>query len=70
VRGVLLWDGNMGGALAQKTMGVLREMLSAEAAMTAYQELFFMFAVLTLFSILPVLLLRGRKPLPQAVKAG
>jgi MFS family permease len=70
VRGVLLWDGNMGGALAQKSMGVLREMLSAEAAMTAYQELFFMFAVLTLFSILPVLLLRGRKPLPQAVKAG
>ena len=70
IRGVLLSDGNLDGTLAQKTSGVLRQMLSAEAGLAAYQGLYFMFAALTLFSILPVLLMRGSKsqPLPKTVK--
>jgi MFS transporter, DHA2 family, multidrug resistance protein len=62
IREVLIHDGNRDGVLAQKTAGVLRQQLSDAAALAGYHDLFFMFAVLTLFSLLPVLLMRGRKP--------
>ena len=67
IRGVLVQDGNTDGLLAQKTAAVLRQMLSAEAGLAAYQDLFFMFAALMLFSIVPVLLMRGGKA-PRRVK--
>jgi MFS family permease len=62
IRGTLMQDGESGGMLAQKTAGSLRHKLSEEAALTGYHDLFFMFAALTLFSLLPVLLMRGSKP--------
>jgi EmrB/QacA subfamily drug resistance transporter len=62
IREVLIHDGNRDGVLAQKTAGILRQRLSEEAALAGYHDLFFMFAVLTLFSLLPVLLMRGNKP--------
>jgi hypothetical protein len=48
--------------LAQKTAGILRQKLSEEAALAGYHDLFFMFAALILFSLLPVMLMRGGKP--------
>jgi DHA2 family multidrug resistance protein len=65
IRGVLAQDGNMDGILAQKTSAVLGQMLSAEAGLAAYQDLFFLFAALTLFSLVPVLLMRGGKASPR-----
>jgi MFS transporter, DHA2 family, multidrug resistance protein len=62
IRGMLIQDGESGGMLAQKTAGILRQKLSEEAALTGYHDLFFMFAALTLFSLLPVMLMRGSKP--------
>jgi hypothetical protein len=62
IRGVLMQDGDSGGTLAQKTAGILRQQLSEQAAVAGYHDVFFMFAALTLFSLLPVLLMRGRKP--------
>jgi EmrB/QacA subfamily drug resistance transporter len=62
IRGMLMQDGESGGMIAQKTAGILRQKLSEEAALTGYHDLFFMFAALTLFSLLPVLLMRGSKP--------
>jgi DHA2 family multidrug resistance protein len=69
IRGVLAQDGNMDGILAQKTTAVLRQMLSAEAGLAAYQNLFFIFAILTLFSVIPMLLMRDAKALPHAKMA-
>jgi hypothetical protein len=43
------------------TTAVLQQMLGEEAALASYQDLFFMFAALTLFSLVPVLLMRGGK---------
>jgi hypothetical protein len=61
-------DGDSGGILAQKTAAILRQKLAEEAALASYHDVFFMFAALTLFSLLPVLLMRGRKPsLPMKV---
>jgi hypothetical protein len=65
IRGVLTEDGNRDGTLVQKTSGVLRQMLAAEAGLAAYQDLFFIFAALTLLSVVPVLLMRGGKALPR-----
>jgi DHA2 family multidrug resistance protein len=62
VRGVLLQDGEHGSGLVQKTAGILRQKLSEEAGLAGYHDLFFMFAALTLFSLLPVLLMRDSKP--------
>jgi EmrB/QacA subfamily drug resistance transporter len=62
IRGALMQDGEPGGMLAQKTAGILRQQLADEAALAGYHDLFFMFAALTLFSLLPVMLLRGSKP--------
>jgi EmrB/QacA subfamily drug resistance transporter len=68
IRGVLMQDGDSGGILAQKTAAILRQKLAEEAALASYHDVFFMFAALTLFSLLPVLLMRGRKPsLPMKV---
>jgi MFS transporter, DHA2 family, multidrug resistance protein len=69
IRGVLMQDGDSGGTLAQKTAAILRQQLSEQAAVAGYHDVFFMFASLTLFSLLPVLLMRGRKPvLPVKVE--
>jgi EmrB/QacA subfamily drug resistance transporter len=70
IREELIRDGVYGGELAQKTAGILRAKLSEEAALAGYHDLFFMFAGLTLFSLIPVLFMRGGKPaLPaKAVK--
>jgi len=62
VRGVLILDGERDGGLVQKTAGILRQKLSEEAGLAGYHDLFFMFAALTLFSLLPVLLMRDSKP--------
>jgi EmrB/QacA subfamily drug resistance transporter len=60
IRGVLLLDGNFDGVLAQKTAHVLHQQLVEAAALAGYQDLFFSFAGLALFSLLPVLFMRGR----------
>jgi len=62
IRGVLMQDGESGVMLAQKTAGILRQKLSEEAALAGYHDLFFMFAALTLFSLLPVMLMRTSRP--------
>jgi EmrB/QacA subfamily drug resistance transporter len=62
IRGVLIQDGDSGATLTQKTAAILRQKLAEEAALAGYHDVFFMFATLTLFSLLPVLLMRGRKP--------
>jgi EmrB/QacA subfamily drug resistance transporter len=62
IRGVLVQDGERDGGLAQKTAGILRQKLSEEAALAGYHDLFFMFAALTLFSLVPVMLMRSGKP--------
>jgi DHA2 family multidrug resistance protein len=61
IRDVLVQDGHAQEALAQMTTVVLRQMLGAEAALAGYQDLFFLFAALTLVSLVPVLLMRGGK---------
>jgi hypothetical protein len=70
MRGVLMQGGEPSGMLAQKTAGILRRKLSEEAALAGYHDLFFMFAALTLFSLLPVMLMRSGKPVlpPKVVK--
>jgi EmrB/QacA subfamily drug resistance transporter len=61
IREVLIHDGNVDGVLAQKTAGVLRQKLTEEAALAGYQDVFFIFAALALFSLVPVLFMRGGK---------
>jgi DHA2 family multidrug resistance protein len=69
IREVLIYEGNRDAVLAQKTAGILRQQLSEAAALSGYHDLFFMFAALTLFSLVPVLLMRGAKPvLPTRVE--
>jgi DHA2 family multidrug resistance protein len=61
IREVLTQDGQVNEGLAQMTTAVLQQKLSEKATLAGYQDLFFMFAVLTLFSLVPVLFLRGGK---------
>jgi DHA2 family multidrug resistance protein len=61
IRGVLMQDGQWGESLAQKTAGILRQRLADEAALAGYHDVFFMFAALTLFSLLLVMLMWGRR---------
>ena len=61
IREVLTQDGQVNEGLAQMTTAVLQQKLSEEATLAGYQDLFFMFAALTLFSLVPVLCLRGGK---------
>ena len=61
IREVLRQDGQVNEGLVQMTTAVLRQKLTEEAALAGYQDLFFMFAALTLVSLVPVLLLRGGK---------
>jgi len=63
IREVLQQDGQVNAGLAEMTTAVLRQKLSEEATLAGYQDLFFLFAVLTLFSLVPVLFLRGGKRL-------
>ena len=69
IRGVLMQGGEPSGMLAQKTAGILRQKLAEEAALAGYHDLFFMFAALTLFSLLPVMLMRSGKPVLPATLA-
>lgn len=73
IRSVLLEDGERGGLLAQKTARVLQQKREDAAALTGYQDLFFLFALLALLSLVPVLLLRSVKaqsaPSPPATKS-
>ena len=52
-------DGQRQGALAQMTTAVLGQQLAEAATLASYHDLFFLFAVLTLGSLLPVLCLRS-----------
>jgi DHA2 family multidrug resistance protein len=61
IRDVLVQDGHARDGLVQMTAAVMRQMLGEEAALAGYQDLFFIFAALTLFSLVPVLLMRGGK---------
>jgi len=61
IRDVLIQDGHAKEGLAQMTTAVLHQMLGEEAALAGYQDLFFLFAALTLLSLVPVLLMRGGK---------
>lgn len=66
IRDVLIRDGNRDEMLAQMTARVLRQKLSAAAALAGYHDMFFMFASLALFSLIPVLLMRGGEPIRPA----
>jgi DHA2 family multidrug resistance protein len=61
IREVLIQDGQVGADLTQMTNMVLRQKLGDEAVLAGYQDLFAMFAVLALVSLIPVLLLRRRQ---------
>lgn len=61
IREVLQQDGQVNEGLTQMTTAVLHQKLTEEATLAGYQDLFFMFAALTLVSLIPVLLLRGGK---------
>ena len=63
IREVLTQDGQVNEGLAQMTTAVLHQKLSEEATLAGYHDLFFLFAALTLFSLVPVLFLRGGKPI-------
>src|SRR6266850_3629187 len=56
IRDVLVQDGHTREGLAQMTTAVLHQMLGDEAALAGYQDIFFLFAALTLLSLVPVLL--------------
>ena len=59
IREVLQQDGQINEGLAQMTTAVLHQKLTEEAALAGYQDLFFIFAVFSLLSLIPVLFLRG-----------
>jgi DHA2 family multidrug resistance protein len=59
IREVLQQDGQINEGLAQMTTAVLHQKLTEEAALAGYQDLFFLFAVFSLLSLIPVLFLRG-----------
>jgi DHA2 family multidrug resistance protein len=61
IREVLVQDGQVGARLSQMTQAVLRQILTAGAAMEGYRDLFAIFAILALVCLVPVLLLRGEK---------
>ncbi len=70
IRNVLIQDGQRGEMLAQMTASVLRQKLAAEAALAGYHDMFFMFASLTLVSLIPVLFLRRGEPVRPAQVSG
>jgi DHA2 family multidrug resistance protein len=59
IREVLTQDGQGNEGLAQMTTAVLHDKLAEAATLASYHDLFFLFAVLTLGSLVPVLCLRG-----------
>jgi DHA2 family multidrug resistance protein len=59
IREVLTQDGQVNEGLAQMTTAVLHDQLSEAATLASYHDLFFLFAALTLCSLVPVLCLRG-----------
>ena len=59
IREVLTQDGQGQEGLAQMTTTVLHQQLEEAATLASYHDLFFLFAVLTLGSLIPVLCLRS-----------
>lgn len=59
IREVLTQDGQRQGGLAQLTTAVLHDQLAEAATLASYHDLFMLFAVLTLGSLVPVLCLRS-----------
>lgn len=70
IREVLQQDGQVNVGLAEMTTAVLRQKLTEEATLAGYQDVFFLFASLTLFSLLPVLFLRGGKRIVARADGG
>jgi MFS family permease len=66
IQSVLVQDGQGGETLTQMTNEVLRQQLGERAAMGSYQDLFAMFAILAIVSVIPALLLRlGKRTAPS-----
>ncbi len=61
IRQVLVQDGQVSDTLNQMINAVLRQKLGEGAALASYHDLFYMFAILALVCIVPVLFLRGGK---------
>lgn len=61
IREVLMQDGQVNEGLTQMTTAVFQAKLSEEATLASYQDLFLLFATLTLCSLVPVLGLRSGK---------
>jgi DHA2 family multidrug resistance protein len=59
IRAVLRQEGPGPGGLTQTTAAVLHDQLTEAATLASYHDLFFLFAVLTLGSLVPVLCLRS-----------
>jgi len=55
---VLMQDADRGEVPAQKTDGILRQKLPNEAALAGCHDLFYRFALVTLFSLIPALFIR------------
>ncbi|MBM3222944.1 MAG: DHA2 family efflux MFS transporter permease subunit [Candidatus Tectomicrobia bacterium] len=62
IRSVLYAEGDRDVMLAQRADSVLQQILTDSAALAGYHDLFFLFVLLAIVSLVPVLLLRGGKP--------
>lgn len=69
LRGMLFLDGDRGGTLTQRTAQALQQHLADMAALYGYQDLFFLFVLLALVSLVPILFLRRSQPQPAAEPA-
>jgi hypothetical protein len=59
IREVLTQDGQGNEGLVQKTTAVLHQQLAEAATLASYHDLFFLFAILAMCSLVPVLFLRS-----------
>jgi DHA2 family multidrug resistance protein len=59
IREVLTQDGQGNEGLAQQTTAVLHQQLAEAATLASYHDLFFLFALLAMCSLVPVLFLRS-----------
>ena len=67
IREVLTHDGQRQGGLAPMTTAILGQQLAEAATLASYHDLFFLFAILTLASLVPVLFLRRAPRLVRRV---
>ncbi|MGE3536899.1 MAG: DHA2 family efflux MFS transporter permease subunit [Candidatus Tectimicrobiota bacterium] len=61
LHGLLYAEGDRGGTLTQRTALALQQRLTDVAALNGYQDIFFLFVLLALVSVVPILLLRSVK---------